>query len=162
MRLPAQKPSGAGAVGGCEGAVLRGGEGRAGVTTEVTTGVTRWLQLCCPTVGIGVGGGEIHGHGAASLELHPKGRLGIGFVKIFLLSPKSVDKSKPCGFWPVLVLGAREHSQHFPWCDASLPALSGSGVTFRAHPSFWFKPGVLRAYPVHVLDKSCSTRPLSS
>lgn len=50
MRLPAQKPSGAGAVGGCEGAVLGGGEGRAGVTTEVTAGVTRWLQLRCPAV----------------------------------------------------------------------------------------------------------------
>lgn len=124
MRLPAQKPSGAGAVGGCEGAVLGGGEGRAGVTTGVNTGVTRWLQLCRVNWGWWW---EIHG--AASLELHPKGCLGSGFVKILLLSPKPMEKSKPCGFWPdgaVLVLGAWERSQCFPWCDTSLPAPSGT------------------------------------
>lgn len=151
MRLPAQKPSGAGAVGGCEGAVLGGGEGRAGVTTGVNTGVTRWLQLCCVNWGWWWG---IHGHGAASLELHPKGRL---LSKFCYRAPNSWRNQIPVGFGQMGLC----------WClePGSIPSVS-LGVTppcqphlghFRAHPSFWFKPRIPKAYPIHVLDKSCST-----
>lgn len=81
------------------GLCWEGGEGRAGVTTGVTTGVTRWLQLCCLDRVNWGWWWEIHSLGAAGLELHPKGRLGSGFAKIFLWGPKPVEKSKPRGFW---------------------------------------------------------------
>lgn len=124
MRLPAQKPAEQGLWGNVRGLCWEGGEGRAGPPPGSPLGSppgsTDGFGRAAPTVRIGVGSGEIHGHGAAGLELHPKGRLGSGFAKIFLLSPKPGEKSKPRGFWQggaVLVLGARERSRSLPWCD---------------------------------------------